>query len=171
MKHPGVVLRALIVACAATNPQLASGQQPGRTVLRDDGIEILVSTHAGFAFRKPLQLVIRDSVGFAAAWRQVVDPRSTSVPRVNFGIDEVILVAVGERSSTGFGVEVERIVTSTKEVVVYITLRSPGPHCGTLAMITSPVVLVRHRRPPPRNNKLPVRFVERRITATPCQLS
>lgn len=91
------------------------------------------------------RLVIADSATWAAIWAQVfagVRPQP-ELPPVDFRTDRVLLAALGERRSGGYDIRIDSTVQFAFGTIAYITSVIPGHNCGTLAVITQPVDLVR----------------------------
>ena len=104
------------------------------------------STNSGFS--GPAELVIRDRSALDRAMQEathdvVADPTALEV---DFGTDMVVLVAIGTRSSGGYGVRVEEVVRSDGGAVVHYTVTRPGTGCMTTQALTSPVEVVRVER-------------------------
>jgi hypothetical protein len=51
--------------------------------------------------------------------------RAPAAPRVDFGRDEVVVVSLGPRSSTGYSLRVERVVSRRRGIDVYLRERTP----------------------------------------------
>jgi hypothetical protein len=105
------------------------------------------------------RLVVRDSAHWERVWSRLaarVGPREPT-PAVDFGREMIIVVAMGERRSGGFDVDIDSIRSNGRELLVYVTEETPGEFCGTTAALTTPAGLARLRRV-----GLPVRFVERK---------
>ena len=51
--------------------------------------------------------------------------RAPAAPPVDFGRDEVIVVSLGPRSSTGYSLRVQRVVERRRGVYVYLREQTP----------------------------------------------
>lgn len=104
------------------------------------------------------RLVIHDKAAWEDLWARMTSnhgPRRPA-PAVDFSREMLIAVAMGTRSSGGFGIRVTEVNASSAELTATVVSTSPGPTCGTTAALTAPMDVVRVPR-----SSLPVRFVER----------
>jgi hypothetical protein len=95
--------------------------------------------------RQSERLVIRDNSEWQAAWA-LLWPANAPIPappQVDFSHDMVVLAALGERPSGGFGILVDSATASTAGVTVWISTTAPGVRCFTTAALTQPVDLAR----------------------------
>ncbi len=130
----------LLAACAssATEPPTTTGPRLTVTPLGNNGLPLTSSSGLSTAQRT----VVRD----AATWRDVwntIWARSTPIPAlpdVDFSREMIVIAALGERNSGGFGIHVDSATTdATGAAVVWVRSVSPGPTCTTPAVITQPV--------------------------------
>jgi len=110
-------------------------------------------------FQNPARLVVRDAEQWEAVWAQTfknvfpVPPR----PAIDFSQDMVVVVALGVRSSGGYGILIDGASEiGTDEVAIAVRSISPAARCVVTAAFTQPVDIARM----PRHDR-PVRFVER----------
>ena len=91
------------------------------------------------------QDVVSDPDTWASVWDRVHQNLAPQPPRpgVDFGEDVVVLAAMGQRSSGGFDVRVDSVITFGGGAKVFVTEASPGARCITPQMITQPVHVVR----------------------------
>ena len=85
-------------------------------------------------------MVIDDEGSWSAFW--VLHSPGTAVPSIDFRQDSVVLAFTGERQSTGFTIEIDRVARIAGELVVDATIRSPGSECVTGDAITRPFDIV-----------------------------
>lgn len=102
---------------------------------------------------------IRTPAEWHGQWRRLTARHGNPPPppEVDFSREMVLLAASGAKGSGGYSVTIERVLESPGELVAYARHVSPGPRCGTIAVITHPVDLVRI----PASAK-PVRWVAER---------
>ena len=85
------------------------------------------------------RLVIRDANAWAGFWAELgVGER----PAVDFTKDLVLVVAAGQRSTGGYGIEIERVTQTGGALTVEVQETSPGPNCVTTSALTQPVDVV-----------------------------
>ena len=79
-------------------------------------------------------------------------------PAIDFARYEVILAALGERSSGGYDMRISRLAMSSDFLYVELTSTRPGPRCFVTAALTQRVDMVRIPRQHP-----PVMFIEKSV--------
>ncbi len=107
-----------------------------------------------------LRVVVRDSAEWQRLWVALHRPMRPvpALPQVDFGREMVLVVALGQRNSGGWGIVVDSARTSGRDVEAFVRRFAPGRHCGTTSAVTAPVDLVRLPRRAER-----VRFAERLV--------
>lgn len=105
---------------------------------------------------QPIEAVITSTDELAAAWP------GSDVPAVDFAREQVVFVALGERRTGGYSVEVTSVTISGDTLVVRYVERRPGPGCLTTQALTTPY----HAVAVPRVHATP-RF-ERETVSVPC---
>lgn len=105
--------------------------------------------------------VIEDQSAWAAAWAKLsANTRpAPPAPMIDFARYSVILVALGERGTGGYSIEVTRLASTSDYLYAEVTSTSPGSRCGTTQALTQPYDIVRIPRAHP-----PVVFTERSVT-------
>ncbi|HVE78445.1 MAG TPA: protease complex subunit PrcB family protein [Gemmatimonadaceae bacterium] len=95
--------------------------------------------------RQPARFVIRDEVEWRAAWDAVHGSLSPKpeLPAVDFAREMVVVAALGERSSGGYGILVDSARAAGTGALVYLRTIAPGTRCGTTGALTQPVDLAR----------------------------
>ena len=124
--------------------------------------DVLARLHLGpwsyTGFDNVRRQIITDRVTLETTWAALYrgqDP-VPSVPAVDFTTEEVVLVAMGIRSSGGYGIEITRVTEGDAGRSIAVLEVSPGSGCGVTTALTSPadaVVL-------PASRGMAVRFVE-----------
>ena len=92
----------------------------------------------------PRRELIRDEAAWRAAWAEIwarTGPTLPPLPVIDFTRDMIVLAALGQRNSGGYGITVDSTTRATSGIVVWITKLTPG-NCGTLAALTQPVDVV-----------------------------
>ena len=103
--------------------------------------------------------MIRDAAQWEAVWAQTFNGVTPVPPRpaIDFSHEMVVVVALGLRSSGGYGILIDGASEiGTDEVAVAVRSISPAPRCIVTGALTQPVDIARM----PRHDG-PVRFVER----------
>jgi hypothetical protein len=90
------------------------------------------------------RVVVRD----AAEWTRYRDllagaPGGAPPPTVDFERDMVIVVALGQRPTGGYEIEVSQVVRADTLLTVTVTETTPGRSCMTTQAFTAPAVAVR----------------------------
>lgn len=99
----------------------------------------------------PLRLAVFDAPAFAEVWGRAFanhDPKPP-VPEVDFTTDFVVVVALGERSSGGYAIEVAGARAEGSGVVIGVLATSPGKGCPVTLAMTQPLDIVKVKRPGP----------------------
>jgi hypothetical protein len=97
--------------------------------------------------REPRRLLIRDAETWAEVWAEMIsigDPRTP--PFVDFSKEDVVVAALGERRSSGFGIAVTGLADAENNTHVVVTTTLPGPTCDRAEIITAPLHAVRIRK-------------------------
>jgi hypothetical protein len=92
--------------------------------------------------KQPLEMVVRTREEWAGLWARHVGP-STAPPIVDFSAEMVVAIFAGERPTTGYGVEVTRVVSTDRGLQV--TYRERTLPAGALVrpVITAPFHIIR----------------------------
>jgi hypothetical protein len=96
--------------------------------------------------RQPVRTVVRTNDAWTEMWtaiQQGTDP-VPPVPAIDFGREMVIIVAMGEQRSTGYGVTIERVSEAGDGGIdAIVRTRRPGNGCVVGAALTQPLDIVR----------------------------
>ncbi|HXI96558.1 MAG TPA: protease complex subunit PrcB family protein [Candidatus Acidoferrum sp.] len=103
-----------------------------------------------------LQLVHREVVviqsrrTFVKVVRAAMPGRAPGVPPLDWQRREVVMLAVGPRSGTGYSVEVQRVVEHRRSIDVYARERTPSLGDPVTAEVTYPyrVIAIHHSHKP-----------------------
>jgi hypothetical protein len=92
-----------------------------------------------------LRVVIRDAASWRKIWERIHSPFSPTppLPEIDFSLQLVLVVALGERPTGGYGIIVDRAYQRDDRVEVIVRKQTPGKACGTTQAITQPVDIVR----------------------------
>ena len=108
---------------------------------------------------EPLQVVIRDREAWVELWKRI--DKNAPLPAIDFSRDMLIVVAMGQQSSGGFGIIIDAVRERDDRLEVMVKSISPGKNCGVLTALTQPVDIVRLLK-----SKQPVIFRETHVTKT-----
>lgn len=112
--------------------------------------------------RTSARLVIRDAVSWETIWKEIhggVRPMPT-LPEVDFSREMMVVAAMGERGTGGYGILLERATEDRADgTAISVLSISPGKHCIVTLALTAPVDIAKL---PLRAG--PVRFYERSET-------
>jgi hypothetical protein len=87
-----------------------------------------------------LRVVVRDPVDFAELWKRAWPERP--VPSVDFATRTVLAVAMGERATGGYSIEVAAVTAENGRLVALVRSIAPGPGCAVTMALTQPVDFV-----------------------------
>ncbi|HET9680294.1 MAG TPA: protease complex subunit PrcB family protein [Gammaproteobacteria bacterium] len=135
-------LLALLTACATTP---------------DTPVTLSVSNLARGAYSN-LEIerfqIIHDAATLERLWQQA--QISKPVPTIDFTQNSVVLVALGERPTGGYRVDVSQAVKARQRIEITVTIRKPGDQCVVTQVVTMPYHFV--AVPIPRDISLPIDF-------------
>jgi hypothetical protein len=111
---------------------------------------------------QPGQIVVRDSATWVRLWPEIGRNHSPAapLPAVDFSREMLVIASMGSRSSGGYAIWVENATVANDTLRIALREQSPGPRCGTPAMLTAPVALARMER-----TDLPITFMTTRGTS------
>ena len=154
------------VACnSSTGPRV--GPPAGSTALVQSPVltERLALSRYYSGYEERARRVIRTTEEWSEIWTQLtgnIAPRPP-LPPVNFDHEIVLFVAMGQRATGGYSIDIEGVYEKDGRVFVDVRERSPGGSCIVTQALTQPVDAVRV----PRRDG-PVTFLERAETVS-CQ--
>ena len=113
---------------------------------------------SGMAERE--RIVVRDSAAWVALWPRIVGSHSPrpAPPTVDFAREMLLVVSMGPRGSGGYVIAIDSVVTAGDTIHVTVREQSPGPRCGTPAVLSAAVALARIER-----REEPVVFTTREV--------
>lgn len=133
-----IVLACLLASCktgeTATNKTAAQA-----TIL---AIELNSGVNGGFT--EKLNQVITTQETFNKAWEKAYANymKKPRVPEVDFTKNVVLLVALGEQRSGGYGIKVDKVVSTKSNTTVTIMETKPGKNCNLTTALTYPYQFV-----------------------------
>lgn len=130
----------LLMALAGCRPNADSAPSPSSESLQFT--TLARGAHSGVVEARAL--VLRDAASFAALWAEhsaIVEP-APELPTVDLEKEMVIAVFSGMRRSSGYELEIEKVVATTNEILVLYRERGPDPSGGTLTVLTHPHHLI-----------------------------
>lgn len=147
MKH---VLSLLLLVVALTADAVVNANQQGRegTAVpfaqlgpKRSGPRWSFTNNSGIL--EPLQVVIHDRKAWEELWKRIYPHNPPPTPQVDFSRDMLIVVAMGEQNTGGFGIIVDSVHERDDKLHVLVKSFSPGKNCGTSQSLTQPVDIVR----------------------------
>jgi hypothetical protein len=134
--------------------------EPVPVVRFDDRVAGVTETSG---FEDSTRLVVRDTSAWRRAWarlnaRYIAQP---PLPAVDFTRENVLIAAMGARSSGGFEIHLDSAVRKPGAIEVVVRSVAPGEGCMVSAAFTQPVDVAKIPASP-----LPIRFRERNVTAS-----
>lgn len=143
MPRLAIVLIAVCGIGAAACQSASSPESTGTLIENEPVTPIVYEVYAGFS--EPARLVVRDSGRWAEVWTRAFVARSEVPPRpaIDFSREIVLVAAQGAQGSSGYDISIDRVASRDGAIAVDVTTTSPGERCVVLAVITSPVMMVR----------------------------
>jgi hypothetical protein len=95
--------------------------------------------------KEKLHLVIRDRSAWLDVWK-VIHERNVPLPRlpeIDFSREMIVVVGLGQKSSSGYTILVDRAYEENNELAIDVVSGSPERHCVVLTWLTQPVDIVR----------------------------
>jgi hypothetical protein len=140
MLKKSAVLVGILAGC-----QSASSPDPSRDALLDSRPVIPLVHEVYTGFGEPARFVVRDSERWAEVWSRTFAGRSEvpQRPAIDFSTEMVLVAAQGGQGSSGYDISIDRVASRAGSIVAHVTATSPDERCGVLAVITSPVMMVR----------------------------
>lgn len=142
------LVSALLVSCRSSPAASHEGgpvreDQPGGSPVQ---VELLWQDPMG-GIADELRLVVRDSAMWPVVWRRVIGGRKPAppVPRVDFSTELVLVVAQGSRSSTGYSITIDSVVSEGQRMRAYVRSTAPGSGCLIGKAMTHPIHVSRIR--------------------------
>lgn len=95
-------------------------------------------------FENPTTKVINNQAGFEDLWQKIWNRTShkPQIPKIDFTKNQLILVAIGAKNNGGFGLEIEKITETKKELTVNYFETKADEKCMTTQAIVFPFELI-----------------------------
>ncbi len=105
--------------------------------------------HSGIGFEQFFEIRHPDD------WQTLWQRHSTSEPLPLINFQETMLIAVfyGQKQTSGYAIQIKRIIETPQQLIAHVELQKPARHSQRNMMITQPFMIVSL----PRSNK-PVSF-------------
>lgn len=159
----GAVVRAALmfaVACGSRGEGVTEAQE-----VPDGAVQVPIEHPAWSSqlsgLREPARTVIRDRESWQDFWQSFAGARvpAPPAPEIDFAQKQVIVAAMGERSTAGYDIAVDAVYQQNDTTYVVVVEREPASGCIAATVISTPATAVLI---PPGSG--PVRFVERQET-------
>ena len=94
---------------------------------------------------EPQRLLIRDQASWQQAWAAIWTRHSSqpAMPDVDFTREMIVLAALGERPTGGYGIFIDSAAAGSGRVTLRIRSVSPANGCGVTTALTQPVDIAR----------------------------
>jgi hypothetical protein len=89
-------------------------------------------------FTRKVTAVYRSRASFKRLLEATMPGRAPSLPRVDWSREEVVVIALGPRSSTGYSLRILRVVERRREIGVYARELTPSLGEPVTARVTYP---------------------------------
>lgn len=145
MNERHAFLAAVLVVILMSGGAVVSGLWlPGIWGVYEEVPFDVVSEDCGYGIINRTTYVISDEPTWESLWYQTHTNREP-IPEalyVNFTCRFIVVVCMGERSSSGYRTEISRIVLANSVLLVYVDEFSPAPGSAVLAVFTYPSQVV-----------------------------
>ena len=142
-----------VVVAAGLSASCKSPAQPSEAVTT-----VAEAVETSSDIRTETTYVIRDAQTLRQVWQQLFHGRR-EVPAIDFTTQMVVIVALGEKPTAGYGAKITGFSRNGGGIVVHVTAFAPGAGCATATVLTYPVAVARLR-----SHDGPVRFDFTRTT-------
>src|SRR5690554_7074395 len=108
-----------------------------KTIPMED-IEVLSESQIS-QFNETQNLVVKSDAGLQSIYERV--PTKEATPQINWNKNQVVLLAMGQRTTGGFNIAVDKVVYGESEIMVYY--KTTGPKAGDMVTqaLTAPYTL------------------------------
>ena len=146
-----MLLSSTVIALASTMLVLADGcaAPPASTTTAEATVTgqqqsfTRLFSQSTSGYPEPAEEVIRDRRALEAVWRALHSGnQGAELPAVDFARSTLVLIAVGERSTGGHAIRVDRVTRKGDAAIVHYTVTRPGPGCMTTQVMTAPAELI-----------------------------
>lgn len=111
--------------------------QSTKTIPMED-LELL--SESGYSeFNQTEQLVIKSDAALQKAYNHILTKQAT--PHIDWDKHQVVLLAMGQRSTGGYGIAVEKVVQTKTEITVHYKTSGPKKGAMVTQALTAPYVL------------------------------
>ncbi len=138
----------LAAACRSASDGAGSGDSAVSAPIQVEFGTVARGDQSGF--QGPQQLVIRTREGWQAAWARHASNRlpPPPCPEIDFSRDMVVVLALGDRPSAGFGLEVESVAKDGAFLRIRARERAPAKGTAQAAVVSRPFHILRVPRSP-----------------------
>lgn len=105
-------------------------------------------------FNQTEQTIIKDNTALESVYNRIATREA--MPRINWDKQQVVLLALGQRNTGGFSIDISEVVKTKKDITVYYHTSGPKEGDMVTQALTAPYVLYALDNP----NKLPINFEE-----------
>ncbi len=90
------------------------------------------------------RLLIRDSGAWSDFWTALYSNLAPvpDLPEVDFGSHVVVAATMGERSTGGYSIHIDKVLRAGEDLRVVVIETSPGPKCQTTQSFTAPATAI-----------------------------
>ncbi|NOT33285.1 MAG: protease complex subunit PrcB family protein [Candidatus Eisenbacteria bacterium] len=153
MKHFHAVTRSkLWFALALTLAPLLAGCGSDLAGSREIEIVRITPNAPGLIYTSgltsPLRAVINDQAALEQMWTTAFAAVGSppQIPTIDFTKEMVVVVALGQRASGGYSIQVADAKMSRGALVIDVLLKSPGNRCAVTLSFTEPLDIVKIAR-------------------------
>ena len=135
MKYITLFFSIVLFSCTSTKETTSNSKEISFKVIEK-------GTNGGF--ENPTTKVINSQAGFEDLWQKIWNRTSDKpqIPKIDFSKTQLILVAIGAKNNGGFGIEVEKITETKKELTLNYFETKAGEKCMTTQAIVFPFELI-----------------------------
>lgn len=132
-----IAVAVTLSACSSFDP-VPSGPTIPMTRLRAEPYSF--TFYSGLVTSE--RLVVRDAAAWQTLWNRIHSGRTPTppLPAVDFSRDMVVVVAMGQKSSGGYNILLERATEEAGDgIAIAVLSSSPGANCVVTMAVTAPV--------------------------------
>lgn len=135
----------LLFACKTsekTNDDVSINEAPQNEIV----IELAAGSNSGF--ESATKKVITDQDEFTHVWEEAYRNflNRPKPPKVDFNEYQIVLVAMGMKTSGGYSIKIESINNTSGNYLVNVLETSPGKSCVTTEVVTFPFQLIQVKK-------------------------
>ncbi len=126
-------------------PVWSALQNGGKAAMQEQTLTIIAQWKGNYSgIEEPRRLVVTDEKTWANLWQTVHSAKIPTplIPNVDFNRHMVVAAFMGRKPTSGYSVQITKVVARYNEVQVFVKETSPPPNAILLQVITQPYHIV-----------------------------